>query len=82
MSILKIKDSQGNWISIPTIKGDKGNTGNGISSTILNDDYTLTFTFTDGTTYKTPSIRGDKGDPGEPGINMEIHICSITEYDS
>lgn len=26
--------------------------------------------------------KGDKGDPGEPGTNMEIHICSITEYDS
>ena len=25
--------------------------------------------------------KGDKGDPGEPGTNMEIHICSITEYD-
>ena len=26
--------------------------------------------------------KGDKGDPGEPGTNMEIHICSITEYDA
>ena len=26
--------------------------------------------------------KGDKGDPGEPGTNMEIHICSITEYDN
>lgn len=26
--------------------------------------------------------KGDKGDPGQPGTNMEIHICSITEYDS
>lgn len=26
--------------------------------------------------------KGDKGDPGESGTNMEIHICSIIEYDS
>lgn len=24
MSILKIKDSQGNWVGVPSIKGDKG----------------------------------------------------------
>ena len=58
MSILKIKDSQGNWIGVPTVKGD---TGNGISSTSLNDDYTLTLSFTDGTTYTTTSIKGEDG---------------------
>lgn len=79
MSILKIKDSQGNWVGVPTVKGD---TGNGISSAILNNDYTLTLTFTDGTTYKTPSIRGEKGEKGEPATDMEIHICSASEYDS
>ena len=26
--------------------------------------------------------KGDKGDQGQPGTNMEIHICSILEYDS
>ena len=79
MSILKIKDSQGNWVGVPSIKGD---TGNGISSAVLNNDYTLTLTFTDGTTYKTPSIRGEKGEKGEPATDMEIHICSASEYDS
>lgn len=79
MSILKIKDSQGNWVGVPTVKG---NTGNGISSAILNDDYTLTLTFTDGTTYKTPSIRGEKGEKGEPATDMDIHICSASEYDA
>lgn len=79
MSILKIKDSQGNWVGVPTVKGD---TGNGIQSAILNDDYTLTLTFTDGTTYTTPSIRGEKGERGEPATDMEIHICSASEYDA
>lgn len=79
MSILKLKDSQGNWVGVPTVKGD---TGNGISSAVLNDDYTLTLTFTDGTTYKTPSIRGEKGEKGEPATDMDIHICSASEYDA
>ena len=79
MSILKLKDSQGNWIGVPTIKGDNGN---GISSAVLNNDYTLTLTFTDGTTYTTPSIRGEKGEKGEPATDMDIHICSASEYDS
>ena len=55
------------------LKGDKGDTGetgetgNGIASTVLNPDYTLTITFTDGTSYTTPSIRGAKGDTGNTG---------------
>lgn len=61
------------------IKGDKGN---GIQSAVLNNDYTLTLTFTDGTTYTTPSIRGEKGEQGEPATDMDIHICSASEYDS
>ena len=47
--------------------GDTGATGNGIASTVLNPDYTLTITFTDGTSYTTPSIRGAKGDTGNTG---------------
>ena len=35
--------------------------GNGISSTVLNEDYSLTITFDDGSNYTTPSIRGDTG---------------------
>jgi len=45
-------------------EGQKGDTGNGISSAVLNDDYTLTLYFTDGTSYTTPSIRGATGDSG------------------
>ena len=48
-------------------KGEKGDTGNGIANTVLNDDYTLTITFTDGTEYKTPSIRGATGAQGQKG---------------
>ena len=46
-------------------QGEKGEPGNGIASAVLNSDYTLTLTFTDGTSYTTStSIRGEKGEPG------------------
>lgn len=51
-------------------KGEKGDTGNGIQSTVLNADYTLTIKFTDGTSYTTPKIRGEKGDKGNTGIGI------------
>ena len=41
-------------------EGPEGPAGNGIASVSFNN-YQLTFTFTDGTTYTTPSIRGDTG---------------------
>lgn len=50
-------------------QGETGKTGNGIASTVLNDDYTLTFTFTDGTSYTTPTpIRGEIGPTGPQGL--------------
>lgn len=48
-------------------QGETGETGNGIASTVLNDDYTLTIHFTDGTSYTTPSIRGATGAQGTQG---------------
>lgn len=47
--------------------GATGATGNGIASAVLNADYTLTLTFTDGTSYTTPSIRGAQGPQGATG---------------
>lgn len=52
------------------IQGPAGPTGNGISNIVLNQDYTLTVNFTNGTSYTSGSIRGpkgDKGDKGDPG---------------
>lgn len=48
--------------------------GNGIASARLNQDYTLTLTFTDGTTYTTPSIRGAQGEPGEGGLSIVTNV--------
>lgn len=41
--------------------------GVGIAAAVLNDDYTLTLSFTDGSSYTTPSIRGPQGERGETG---------------
>ena len=63
-------------------RGLKGDTGNGIASAVLNSDYTLTLTFTDGTTYTTPSIRGEKGEKGDGGgggsvtVDTEMSVTS------
>lgn len=54
--------------------GETGATGNGIESAVLNANYTLTLTFTDGTSYTTPSIRGATGATGATGNG----ISSVT----
>ncbi|MBR2511404.1 MAG: hypothetical protein IKL32_00010 [Alphaproteobacteria bacterium] len=52
------------------VKGDKGDTGNtgaqgvagnGISSVSINADDEITFNFTNGTSFTTPSLRGENG---------------------
>ena len=45
----------------------EGTAGNGISEVVMNDDYTLTFEFTDGTSYTTPNLRGKDGKDGKDG---------------
>ena len=70
-------DSANNKTIVSGLKGDPGEkgdtgptgaTGNGISSAVLNADYTLTLNFTDGTSYTTPNpIRGATGATGPQG---------------
>lgn len=50
--------------SFDVLDGTDGDDGRGIASAVLNADYTLTLTYTDGTSYTTPSIRGVKGEDG------------------
>lgn len=57
-------------------KGDIGETGVGIESTVLNSDYTLTITFTDDTSYTTPSIRGEKGLKGDIGNGIASTVLN------
>ena len=47
--------------------GQTGATGNGIASVTLNNDYTLTIAFTNGTSTTVGPIRGAKGDKGDTG---------------
>lgn len=61
MAILRVRQPDGSWAEVPALRGSDGN---GIESVTLNDDYTLTIRFTDGTEQTTESIRGDKGDKG------------------
>ena len=69
---------------LPGQTGATGATGNGISNAVLNQDYTLTLTFTDGTSYTTPSIRGEtgatgaSGSDGSDGVSPEVTIASVT----
>lgn len=46
--------------------GGTGATGNGISSVVLNSDYTLTINYTNGTSTTTTSIRGESGRDADP----------------
>lgn len=63
------------------IQGETGETGNGIASAVLNADYTLTLTFTDGTSYTTPSIRGEKGEKGDDGETPDLsNYVQKTDY--
>ena len=48
-----------------TIPG--GEDGTGIQSIVFNADYTMTITLTDGTTYTSPSLRGETGATGATG---------------
>jgi len=58
---VKLENSWGFITDMSGAQGIKGDTGNGIDSAVLNADYTLTLTFTNGATYTTPSIRGVAG---------------------
>lgn len=47
--------------------GPEGPRGYGIKSAVLNEDYTLTLNFEDGSSYTTGSIRGEQGAKGNTG---------------
>lgn len=77
-------DFSGSVVGMRGLKGEKGDTGNGIASAVLNNDYTLTLAYTDGTSYTTPSIRGATGNSistitSNPDYTLTI---SFTDGDS
>lgn len=82
MSILKLKNEQGQWVSVPTIKGDtgpqgpKGQTGSqgpkgqkgDKGDTGPKGDTGDAFTYEDFTQVQLENLKGPKGDTGEQGI--------------
>ena len=72
---LTIYYSDGTSYTTTSIRGEQGDAGNGIASTV--PDYTLTITYTDGTSYTTTSIRGEQGEPGEKGDPGEVTLAQL-----
>lgn len=58
-----------------------GIVGNGIESAVLNDDYTLTLNFTDGTSFTSTSIRGQRGNGIEDIVLNNDFTLTITYTD-
>jgi len=70
---------QGDYVS--TDVRANGIVGNGIASAILNDDYTLTLNFTDGTSFTSTSIRGQRGNGIEDIVLNNDFTLTITYTD-
>ena len=77
----------GHRVTFTDIDGQKtidvmdGENGNGIKSAVLNDDYTLTLTFDNDTSYTTPSIRGVEGRRGEKGDPITVEKVTESSTD-
>ena len=68
---------EGIWVNIGTIsiKGDKGDTGNGIQKIQrVGDD--MVITYTDGQKYNFGNLRGNPGAPGKDGVSPIIRTTA------
>lgn len=66
-------------LTVPTLKGDKGDSLR-MTRVLQNPDYTVTWIFSDGTTFVTPYLKGEQGCRGERGERGEgITVTSIEE---
>ena len=61
------------------VVGQQGETGNGISNTVLNDDYTLTINYTNGDADTTDSIRGEQGPQGDDYVITQQDYQAIAD---
>lgn len=61
--------SEREWLE--SLIGPQGPRGYGIESAVLNEDFTLTLKFEDGSSYTTRSLRGEVGPRGETGPQGE-----------
>ena len=60
-------DTEVNELELDLSTGVRGADGVGIDNIVFNADYTMTITLTDGTTYTSPSLRGETGATGATG---------------
>lgn len=54
-----------------------GQDGVGIENVVFNNDYSLTFYFTNESTFTTPPIKGEKGQKGDTGVTPKFTIDTI-----
>ena len=59
--------------------GEIGTEGNGVSSTVQNDDGTITFNYTDGTSFNTENLMGSTGN-GASKVLQSIDTSKPTNY--
>ena len=59
--------------------GEIGPEGNGVSSTVQNDDGTITFNYTDGTSFTTDNLMGSTGN-GASKVLQSIDTSKPTNY--
>ena len=69
----------GDTLNVGEIMNTEGAAGNGISDVVMNDDHTLTFEFTDGTSYTTPSLRGAAGKDGKDYVLTDADKTEIAQ---
>lgn len=65
LPVCEIRETAEDWPIYEWLaKYDLGDIVRNIASIVLEDDYSLIIYFTDGTSYKTSSIRGERGEAG------------------
>ena len=66
------------WLDLASgERGPVGPTGNGISSIVMNADYSLTITMTNGQAWTSPPIKGEQGEQGN-GIASAVMNADYT----
>lgn len=85
-SVLKIKDSAGNWISVPAIKGEKGEDGVSPEASVEKSGKVATITITDASGTTTAQVSdgndGQDGQDGDPGAAAGFGTPSATITDN
>ena len=78
MPTLKIKNNNGEWESIPYIKGDKGSDGVGVSDTTITTEGILKITLTNGNVIDLGKVKGENGADGKSGNDGFSPIVEVS----